>query len=172
MCTQMLTTSLINLRRSTRKQKSNEKNYHLKPSSVRMYRPTLFARWRQRIVPSNHWRSKDFWLGGPVNFHHWLHLLWTTFVTVRVSNNRHWKYGTHKTERQSARCGAPKTQQLRRRGGGEGSGEGLCPSPENFSNFCLEMACYSAFWKQFFRLDSSLFTDQIVTLTTTIFTTI
>jgi len=48
---------------------------------------------------------------------------------------------------------------------GEGSGERLCPSPENFSNLCLEIACYSTFWKQVFRLDSSLFTDQIVTLT-------
>ena len=47
-----------------------------------------------------------------------------------------------------------------------GSFEGLCPSPEIFfSNFSLEIACYSAFWKQFFRLDSSLFTDQIVALT-------
>jgi len=35
---------------------------------------------------------------------------------------------------------------------GEGSAEGLwCPSPENCSNFCLEIACYSAFWKQFFK---------------------
>ena len=47
----------------------------------------------------------------------------------------------------------------------EVSGERLCLSPENFSNFCLEIACYSALWKQFFRLDSSLFTDEIVTLT-------
>jgi len=30
-CLHVITTSLINLRRSTRKQKSNEKNYHLKP---------------------------------------------------------------------------------------------------------------------------------------------
>jgi len=28
----------------------------------------------------------------------------------------------------------------------EGSWEGLCPFPENFSNFCLEIACYGAFW--------------------------
>jgi len=34
---------------------------------------------------------------------------------------------------------------------GEGSGEGLCPSPENLPNFCLEIACYSAFWKPFFK---------------------
>ena len=47
----------------------------------------------------NHWRSQDFWLGGPVNFHLWLCLTWTTFVTVRVDKNRNWKYGTHKTER-------------------------------------------------------------------------
>ena len=46
----------------------------------------------------------------------------------------------------------------------EGSVEGLCPSPENFSNFCLKIPCYSASWKQFFRLDSSHFSDQIVTL--------
>jgi len=49
---------------------------------------------------------------------------------------------------ESARCGAPR-----------------CAPPQNFSNFCLEIACYSAFWEQFFRLDSSLFTDEIVTLT-------
>jgi len=34
---------------------------------------------------------------------------------------------------------------------GEGLGEGLCPSPENFPNFCLEIACYNAFWKPFFK---------------------
>jgi len=107
---------------------------------------------------SNHWRSQDFWLGGPVNFHHWLHLPWTTLVTVRVANNRHWKYGTHKTERQ-------RRDDRGAIGAWSGEGFSLCPSPGNLSNFCLEIACYSAFWKQFFRLDSSLFTDQIVTLT-------
>ena len=93
--------------------------------------------------------SQDFWLGGPVNFHHWLRLPWTTLVTVRVANKRHWKYGTNKNR-------APKARGVERRG---------VPFPRNFSNFCLDIACYSAFWKPFFRLDSSLFTDQIVTLT-------
>ena len=43
--------------------------------------------------------ARIFDWGGPVNFHHWLRLPWTTLVTVRVAKNRHWKYGTHKTER-------------------------------------------------------------------------
>jgi len=38
--------------------------------------------------------------------------------------------------------------------------EGLCPSPENFSNFCLELnsVCYGAFYLKAF--DSSLFTSD------------
>jgi len=121
----------------------------------------LLTRLVERSL-GDHWRSQDFWLGGPVNFHHWLRLPWTILVTVRVANNRHWKYGTHKTERKREVWRAEGATIKAPRGG-----EGLCPSPENFSNFCLEIACYrpSAFWKQFFRLDSSLFTDQIVTLT-------
>jgi len=113
--------------------------------------------------------ARTFWLGGPVNFHHWLRLPWTTLVTVRLGLPT---IGTENTGRikpstERARCGAPKARRSRRRrcrGGGVGSWEGLCPSPENFSNFCLEIACYSASWKQFFRLDSSHFSDQIVTL--------
>jgi len=38
-------------------------------------------------------------------------------------------------------------------------GRGCAPPQKIFSNFCLEIACYGAFWKQFLRLDSSLFTS-------------
>ena len=108
----------------------------------------------------DHWRSQDFWLGGPANFHHWLRLPWTILVTLGLPTIGTENTGRIKPSAEITRCGAPKarrSRRRRRRGGGVGSGEGLCPSPENFSNFCLEIACYSAFWKQFFRLDSFTF---------------
>ena len=71
----------------------------------------------------------------------------------------------HKTERRKREVWSAEGVTIEAPRSGVGSGEGLCPSPENFSNFYLEIACYSAFWKIFFRLDSSLFTDQIITLT-------
>jgi len=72
--------------------------------------------------------------------------------------------GRIKPSAESARCGAPKARRSRRRrrrrgGSWEGFGKGLCPSPENFPDFYLEIACYGAFWKQFFKLDDSLFTS-------------
>jgi len=64
---------------------------------------TLFDIWLMELT----WRNghahigvaRIFHWGGPRNFHHWLRLPWTTLVTFRVANNRHWKYGTHKTKR-------------------------------------------------------------------------
>jgi len=74
--------------------------------------------------------------------------------------------GTENTGR--IKPSARRSRRRRRRGElGLGRGfslpseEGLCPSPEKFSNFCLEIACYGSFWKQFLRPDSSAFTSVI-----------
>ena len=86
------------------------------------------AKCTRHLPASLHWRSQDFWLGGPVNFHHWLRLPWTTLVTVKVVNNRHWKYGTHKTERRKREVWSAEGATIEAQRGCGGVWGGVSPS--------------------------------------------
>jgi len=63
----------------------------------------------------SHWRSQVFWLGGPVNFHHWLRLPWTILVTLGLPTIGTENTGRIKPSTEITRCEESKARRSRRR---------------------------------------------------------